>query len=256
MTGTIQSYGAGVQSRAMLHMAINGELAKPDRIVFSDTQAEPESVYQAVEEDKKHAENAGIPFDIVTYGDLSATDQWGGVFIPAHTLHPHTGSKGMLRRQCTGRFKVDPIKRHLRKLGYKHVNMLLGITTDESIRVKDSRVKWITNVYPFIDRNISRTDCEQYLNQRNIAAVKSACVFCPYRSKYGWAKIKANKNDWQAAVEYDKAVRNKRPQGGEMFVHPDRVPLEQADIPDLTKMISLFDDGDGFGNECEGYCGL
>jgi hypothetical protein len=254
--GVIQSYGAGVQSRAMLHMALEGTLPRPDRVVFADTQAEPEAVYTAVKEDQAHADRAGIPFDIVSYGDLSATDKWGGVFIPAHTLDPNTGSKGMLRRQCTGRFKVDPIKRHLRALGYKHVTMLLGITTDESIRVKDSRVGWITNSYPFIDRDISRDDCDAYLRERGIAAVKSACVFCPYRSNYGWAKIRANPVDWAAAIAYDKAVRHKRPVGGEMFVHPDRVPLEQAGIPDLSTMIPLFDDGGGFGNECEGYCGV
>jgi hypothetical protein len=256
VTGTIQSYGAGVQSRAMLFMAIRGDLPRPDRIVFADTQAEPEAVYQAVQEDRQHAEDEGIPFDIVTYGDLSATDKWGGVSIPAHTLNPQTGSKGMLRRQCTGRFKVDPIKRHLRALGYKHVRMLLGITTDESIRVKDSRVGWIENVYPFIARNISRDDCDAYLRRLGKAAVKSACVFCPYRSNYGWAKIRANPTDWAAAIEYDRKLRHKRPIGGELFVHPDRVPLEEAQVPDLSTMIPLFDDGDGFGNECEGYCGL
>jgi perosamine synthetase len=55
MTGVIQSYGAGVQSRAMLHMALEGTLPRPDRIVFADTQAEPESVYAAVTEDAAHA---------------------------------------------------------------------------------------------------------------------------------------------------------------------------------------------------------
>ena len=75
MNITIQSYGAGVQSRAMLHMTIRGDLPRPDRIIFADTQAEPEDVYRAVTEDQEHAANAGIPFDVVTAGDLSATDQ-------------------------------------------------------------------------------------------------------------------------------------------------------------------------------------
>ena len=255
MTGVIQSYGAGVQSRAMLHMALNGILPRPDRVVFADTMAEPQAVYQAVKEDQAHAEAAGISFDTVAYKNLGDIANLTGVFIPAHTLNPNTGSKGMLRRQCTGRFKVDPIKRHLRALGYKHVTMLLGITTDESIRVKDSRVRWIANSYPFIDRGMSRNDCDVYLRTLGLAAVKSACVFCPYRSNYGWAKIRANPADWAAAIAYDRAVRHKRPKGGEMYVHPDRVPLDQAGVPDLSTMIPLFEE-DGFGNECEGYCGL
>lgn len=256
MSGVVQSYGAGVQSRAMLHMSINGDLPRPDLVIFADTQAEPEAVYQAVKEDQAAAEAAGVPFHIVTEGDLSATDKWSGVFIPAFTLHPQTGSRGMLRRQCTGRFKVAPIRRHLRALGYKHVRMWLGITTDEAIRVKPSDVKWIENAYPLIERGMSREDCQAYLTEQGIAAVKSACVFCPYRSEYGWARIRANASDWKAAVEYDRQLRDKRPEAGELFIHPDRVPLEQAAIPDLSTMVSLFDGDEGFGNECEGHCGV
>ena len=256
MNVTVQSYGAGVQSRAMLHMSINGDLPKPDRIIFADTQAEPQAVYQAVEEDQEHAKRAGIPFDTVTNGDLNATDKWGGVTIPAHTLNPRTGSKGMLRRQCTHLFKVRPIRRHLRALGATRATIHLGITTDEATRMKPSNVQWITHSYPLIDRNLSREDCDAYLQRLGIAAVKSACVFCPYRSNYGWAKIRANPSDWKAAIAYDEQLRDKRPEGGELFVHPDRVPLREAQVPDLASMIPLFDDHGGFGNECEGHCGV
>jgi hypothetical protein len=256
VNGVVQSYGAGVQSRAMLHMALNGDLPRPDRIIFADTQAEPEAVYAAAHEDKAAADAAGIPFDIVTLGDLKATDEWGGVFIPAFTLHPRTGSRGMLRRQCTQRFKVQPIRRRLRALGYTRVTLWLGITTDEAIRVKDSPVKWITHEYPFIDRGMNRDACDAYLRERGIAAVKSACTFCPYRSEYGWARVRANPVDWAQAVAYDLQLRDKRPQGGELYVHPARVPLGQAPIPDLSTMNGLFDDEDGFGNECEGHCGV
>ena len=256
MTGVIQSYGAGIQSRAMLHLSLNNQLTRPDRVIFADTQAEPQAVYHAVEEDQEHCRNAGIPFDTVTHGDLSATDQWGGVFIPAHTLNPSTGSKGMLRRQCTQRFKVQPIRKHLRALGYTQATMRLGITTDESIRMRDSNVQWITHSYPLIDMDWNRNDCDNYLRTLGLAAVKSACVFCPYRSNYGWAKIRANPGDWKAAIAYDEQLRQKRPQGGDLFVHPDRVPLREAQVPDLASMIPLFDDHGGFGNECEGHCGV
>jgi 3'-phosphoadenosine 5'-phosphosulfate sulfotransferase (PAPS reductase)/FAD synthetase len=74
----VQSYGAGVQSRALLHMAINGVLPRPDIVIFADTQAEPEAVYQVVKEDKVYAEAAGIRFEIVTNGDLSDLTAWGG----------------------------------------------------------------------------------------------------------------------------------------------------------------------------------
>src|SRR5690606_10261952 len=107
-----------------------------------------------------------------------------------------------------------------------------------------------------IERGMSREDCQAYLADRGIAAVKSACVFCPYRSEYGWARIRANEADWRAAVEYDRQLRDKRPEGGELFVHPDRVPLEQAAIPDLSTMVSLFGDEDDVGCGVGAHCGV
>ena len=256
MTGVIQSYGAGVQSRALLHMALDGTLGKrPDRLIFSDTQVEPQAVYDVLHEDKAYAEAAGIPLDIVTAGDLRDRPS-GGLEIPAFTLNPETGSKGMLRRQCTGKYKIAPLRRRLRELGYTQVTTWLGITTDEAGRMKPSDVKWCVNEYPLIEAGLSRDDCAAYLARKGLKTAKSACVFCPYRSNYGWAKIRENPADWKMAVEYDRVIRDQRPEGGDLFVHPDRVPLEQASIPDLSTMRALFDDDGGFGNECEGHCGV
>jgi hypothetical protein len=252
MTGVVQSYGAGVQSRALLHMAIDGRFPRPDRVIFADTQAEPQAVYQTAHEDQATCQREGIPFDTVTTGDLSQTPATGSIFIPAFTRN---GTNGMLRRQCTDRYKITPIRRHLRALGYERVTLWLGITTDESIRMKPSHLKWITNHYPLIERGISRDDCDTYLARKGLAGTKSACVFCPYRSRYGWARVRANPTDWRAAIEYDERLREARPEAGLLYVHPDRVPLREADVPDLASMTSLFD-ADLFGNECEGHCGV
>lgn len=239
----------------MLHLAINDMLPAPDLVIFADTQAEPESVYRAVEEDKAFAEKAGIPFAITTAGNLGDVEALKpGVFIPARTISSN-GKKGMMRRQCTSRFKIEPIKRYLRANGVKQAHMLLGITTDEAIRVKTSSLKWITNAYPLIDLGWSRDHCIDYLEGLNLEAVKSACVFCPYRNEHGWMKIRENPADWAAAIAYDEALRNARPAAGQMFVHRSYVPLKEASVPDLATTRLLFADED-FGNECEGHCGV
>jgi hypothetical protein len=252
----VQSYGAGVQSRALLHLAIRGVLSKPDLVIFADTMAEPEAVYRAVEEDRVFAEEAGIEFVVVSNGDLSNLGAWGdGVFVPAFTLGGPKRKRGMLMRQCTVRFKVEPINRFLRSRGVKSARILLGITVDEVVRVKVSKAQWLVNEYPLIELGWSRDDCSEFLTSLGLSAVKSACVFCPYRSELGWAKVRENFSDWDAAVRYDEALRNFRPEAGLLFVHPDRVPLREASVPDLSRVIGLFDE-DGFGNECEGHCGV
>lgn len=249
---TVLSYGAGVQTRAMLLLALDGALPKPDHVVFADTQAEPQEVYQAVEEDKAACERAGIPFRVVTHGDLSATDKWGGLFIPAFTLNER-GEGGMLRRQCTQRFKVAPIRKLVRELGAtaeSPVEMWLGISTDEVVRVKPSDVRYAVHRWPLIELGLSRDDCVNLLSERGITPAKSACVFCPYHSASEWRRIKANPADWQAAVEYDRAIRKTRPAGGDVYVHVSRQPLEDAPIEDDSTQPGLW------GDECGGHCGI
>lgn len=248
----VLSHGGGVQTRALLRLCLNGEWERPDHVVFADTQAEPEEVYRAVQEDKEACEADGIPFHIVTRGDLSATDKWGGLSIPAFTLNGN-GNGGMLRRQCTNRFKVAPIRTLLRSLGATAatpVELWLGISTDEASRCKPSNVKYATHRWPLIEMGWSRDNCLDYLTAHGITPTKSACVFCPYHNASEWRRIRANPRDWEAAVAYDQAIRKTRPAGGDVFVHSARVPLDEAPIENDALQPDLW------GNECGGYCGL
>ena len=246
----VQSYGAGVQSVALLHMALSGEwCSPPDLVIFADTQAEPQHVYNVVERDAALCKAHSIEFVTVSLGDLSATDRWGGLFIPAFTLNER-GDKGMLRRQCTQRFKVAPIRRELRRRGVKRCEMWLGISTDEARRARRSEVQWITHRWPLLEWGVSRDKCLAWLQKRDITAAKSACVFCPYHSDDEWLKIKGNPEDWQKAVSYDAKIRDKRPKGGEVFVHPQRVPLEHVSFENPDLQPGLWE------QECGGGCGL
>lgn len=244
-----------MQTRALLRLALDPAFPAipiPDHVIFADTQAEPEEVYTAIEEDRTACAAAGIPFHVVTHGDLAATDAWGGVYIPAFTLDEQ-GNGGLLRRQCTERFKIAPIRRLLRELGAtakSPVAMWLGISTDEAIRCKDSNVKYAVHRWPLIEIGWNRDQCLEYLTNAGITPTKSACVFCPYHSGSEWKRIKSNPRDWAAAVEYDERVRGKRPNGGDLFVHPSRLPLAEAPIEDDRNQPGLWDD------ECGGHCGL
>ena len=215
----VLSHGGGVQTRALLNMCLDGHFEKPDLAIFADTQAEPAEVYEAIDEDKAAAEAAGIPFEIVTNGDLKATDQWGGVFVPAFTLSER-GDKGMLRRQCTQRFKVAPIRRRLRELGVNQADLWLGISTDEIARAKPSDVQWLTHRWPLLEMELSREDCLSYLNGKGLQGAKSACTFCPYHSASEWRRIKADPDAWQQAVDYDEQLRTTR-----------RLPAVRARLP-------------------------
>ena len=240
----VHSYGAGVQSVALLWKYLRNAFERPDLVIFADTQAEPASVYESVTRDQEACAERGVEFVIVTAGDLGHTKP--GIFIPAYTLNKN-GRKGTLLRQCTDRFKIAPIKRELRKRGATKAEIWLGISTDEASRMKDSNAAWLTNRYPLIEINMSRGDCETYLAEIGVTASKSACVFCPYGGKKRWLSLSSTERE--AAIEYDERLRN-RMKGVKMFVHDSRLPLREA--------VELMENGDPdlFNNECEGYCGL
>src|SRR3546814_5919853 len=100
----------------MALMAAHGEIGPmPDCAIFADTQAEPRAVYEHLD----WLEN-NIPFPVyrVTEGSLEnqllyATKKNGRP--PAFVRNPD-GTGGMLNRQCTGDFKIDP-----NKIGRAHV---------------------------------------------------------------------------------------------------------------------------------------
>jgi len=184
------------------------------------------------------------------------------VVVPAMTF---TAKDGQLRRQCTSRWKIQPMRRYisaeLKRRGLRKspgiVEQWLGITTDEWHRAKDSDVKYIVHRYPLLDLGMSRGDCMQWLADHDLPSPgKSTCTFCPYHSKAAWKRMKQEGGpDWQQAVEIDAAIRDKRPPF-DLFVHPARLPLPEAvSIPEDYGYTqpAMFD----VDEECDsGFCFL
>ena len=121
----VLSLGAGVQSSTVLLMSCRGVLPKLDAAVFADTQWEPRQVYEHLEWLEAQAREAGIPVHRVTAGDLRQHTLEGFVrgsrdksqryaSLPLHVLQPD-GSRGMIRRQCTREYKIEPIERFIRR---------------------------------------------------------------------------------------------------------------------------------------------
>ena len=155
----ILSLGAGVQSSTMALMADAGEFGiKPDATVFADTGWEPKPVIKHLEYLKSVI---SYPIHIVKKGNiqddiLTALAPGGNQFAsaPFYTLNEQ-GKKGMGRRQCTREYKITPIAKKIRELcGLKprqrfpkteHVEVWVGISTDEVMRMKPSRFWWQKN---------------------------------------------------------------------------------------------------------------
>ena len=125
------------------------------------------------------------------------------------------------RRQCTDNYKIRPVRRKVRELlGLRPrqrvpsgttVDLWLGISTDEAIRVKTSRDRWIANRYPLIEAGMSRRDCADWWAARYDRPLeRSACVACPFQSRQRWVETKRRWPELFAeAVQIDANLRGR-----------------------------------------------
>ena len=255
----VLSLGAGVQSSALLLMACAGELPKLDHAIFADNHAEPPEVYDWLERVlRPAAESAGIGFHVVDAGDIAADllAETGGRQTAPFYVGKENG-KGQLQRQCSKEYKVRPVRQTVRRLlglGERgpapagvHVEMWLGISTDEVYRVRDSNAGYITNRYPLIDAGIDRAGCQSWLVSHGFGeAPRSACYFCPYHTQGEWREMSPDL--FARAVDFDRKVRHRVLPDAEVFVHWSTKPLDEAIKQPETEQLDLF------GAECEGVC--
>jgi hypothetical protein len=235
MTLRILSLGWGVQSFTVAAMAALDELPRFDFAVHADTTWEHEGTYRFRQKWEPWLGEHGIKVVTTQGRQIDTVDEhWNNsVLIPAFTVSSN-GADGQVRRQCTNRWKIAPIRRWIReripnpKPG--DVECWMGISLDEFQRMRDSDVKYVTNVYPLVDRRMTRADCILWLQNHGLEVPgKSSCVFCPYKSLGAWRALKRNGGgDWEVAVGVDQNIRGRRPQHGPLFVHPHRRPLPEA----------------------------
>ena len=252
------SLGAGVQSSAMLLMLDAGELPGPlpEAALFADTGWEPQAVYRQLDYLKRTVKR--IPIHQVNAGSIrrQLLDHAAGrsrfASPPLYTLAPNGVDKGQLRRQCTREFKIEPMLRWLRARGYgpkRPVLQLLGITLDEWQRMSQSRVQWAAVAWPLIDARMTRGSCLAWLADRgHPEPPKSACIGCPFRSRFGWSTLTpAERED---AIEVDAAIRRLPKMRASTFLHRDCKPLSEIDLrsPKERGQLSVLD------GECGGWC--
>ncbi len=256
----VASLGWGVQSFTLCAMSALGDLPLLDYAIHADTGWERQYTYafaakwtswlEAHDVRVVTAHNENPPTHL-----LASAHGHHKVMVPAFTNV--NGNRGTLHRQCTGDWKLMPIRRFVQSVrGKRPVAMWLGISKDEWHRAKDSDVKYIINRYPLLAAGMTRRDCVAWLEAHGLEVPgKSACTFCPYHNRRAWEEMKReNGADWAQAVEIDAAIRDKRPPYP-LYVHGAMRPLPEA--------VSIAEDRGMMqpelwpAEECEsGYCWL
>jgi 3'-phosphoadenosine 5'-phosphosulfate sulfotransferase (PAPS reductase)/FAD synthetase len=271
-TYNVLSLGCGTQSSAMYVMAAKGDLSI-DVAIFADTQNEPTEVYRYFNILKEKYSDK-VPIIKASKGNLAETTLNNltlGKRFPFPPLWMRKiNRKGeevvvlLKQRQCTVEYKIKVVRAAAREyfggnqrgVPKYNLNMLLGITTDEFMRMKDSPLKYITHKYPLIDRHMTRDDCIDYLNDAGLPPPpKSACYQCGFKSSKLWRHLRdTDPERFKMAVEFDSSLRKTdhpmiKSLQGPVFLHHIGLPLTEA--------VQKEDTIDMFGMACDSlHCGI
>jgi len=274
---TYLSVGCGVQSGTLAEMIVEGDAPKIDVAIFADTGDEPDYVYEYKEYLTKRLASVGVDLITVTIGNIidDLYKDKRSASMPVYTRIDN--AKGILRRQCTHEYKIMPIEKAMKAMLVERglaryskskavlvnkgvtVEAWLGLSLDEIQRLKPARTKWITNRWVLVEQRMTRLDCINYLNNKNLPVPKkSSCRVCPFHNNEYWRYLKTERpDDWQHVVQVDNDLRNNTitihaSLKSDVYLHKDAIPLEQVDLR------SAEDKGQSsFLDMCdEGYCGV
>lgn len=267
------NWGAGVQSLAILFAVREGLLPPPDFWIFADTGDEPESVYRNV---RRAGDMLGSKLVVVSRGRLSAhivsrisSGLNKGLATPPFFVQTDT-TPAPVRRGCTADFKVKVLERAQKDLGVTEA--WFGISTDEMERMKTAPDGMVYR-HPLIDTlRWSRDRCVGYLATQTwpdgapVEAVRSACVYCPFRSADGWVALAQREPEaFEAAARFEDAVHDAWERHGYVgglknkpFLVRTLKPLREQVAAWREQREALPTQGDLFGmlNECAGVCGI
>ena len=138
------------------------------------------------------------------------------------------------------------------------VKSWIGISLDEAHRMKPSRLPWIENRWPLIDKHLTRQDCLNWMKNKGYPTPpRSACIYCPFHSNDEWRRLRDEEPaEWEKAVIFEKNLQMVKAQTHNMegipYLHNSLVALDDVDL----STASENGQADLFGNECEGICGV
>lgn len=167
---TALSFGGGRQTTAMLILAVNGEIPRPDVVLFADTGCEWPETYNYIGQHIQPfcAEN-DLPFAIVRRDGVDIYSY----YARANALPIPN------QRSCTDQFKIWPMRKYSEELGINTYQ--IGFSFDEAGRANKLQ-RYIRRVFPLIENRLTLADC-QYEIQRHgwPLPLKSACFLCCFQ---------------------------------------------------------------------------
>ena len=191
----IASFGCGVDSVAGLLLNSNY-----DEIIFADTLDELPSTYQYMEYFEK---KSGLKITKVTSKHGSLYDYFFKGKSQSSKFH----------HWCSDKFKIQPIRKHLReKYGKKETfEMNIFIDYSEFHRMRESDRKYIKNKYPLVEQKLNRDQLKEIIKSKGyLLPEKSGCYHCCFTTKKGWIKLRNNEPElWEKTKDLENNSNTK-----------------------------------------------
>lgn len=182
----ILSYGGGVQSFTILCLIADGAMRIPHKIVYADMSPFED---ETLEFTRTHGQYMAAQFGreitiIQPKKTLEMELMRGRVVTPFWFANDDGKPQLVARRSCTTNYKVKLVNDLIAR--YMWDRVWLGISADELRRVRGddeklTRGRMRTNLYPLIEKDMTRADCVTYLQSRGYPVPeRSACNICPF----------------------------------------------------------------------------
>ncbi len=240
---TCLSFGAGVQTTAMLVLVAEGRMPRPDAIAFADTGSEkPETYVYLRDVLLPYAESNGVTIEIL--GPEWRTKSYAAT-LEQYCLDHHM-IPASFNRWCTAQYKLQALRNfHRRRLSATSahpVESWIGISTDESRRAIPSIAADEIKRYPLIEFKLDRADCQRITEGAGLPpAPKSGCWFCPFQRRAQWQEMKRERPEqFAGALAMERNASPKKTGGARylpMFGSLEAVAA-QDELPGFDEAIA------------------
>lgn len=173
----------------------------------------------------------------------------------------------MLRRECTHRYKIEPIYAFIVEDTFHRYGtacnktypavQLIGFGRDEFTRASPSKDARFHLCFPLIDMGMRTEDCIAYTEEIGYPLpVRSSCIGCPYHANEEWRSL--TPAEFEDACAFDEENRKHMQRrshadfgflGSRTYLHRQRIALRDVDfsVPEGLDLTT---------EECTGGCFL
>lgn len=230
---SVFSCGAGVQSAALAAMICDGKIPLPDFAVMVDTGYEKTpSMQYAREVIMPRLAEAGVALEIIRtrdyYPKQTIVTPDGFCVIPAFVKTD--GKRGVRTRTCCNKvWKTDVVRKYLAERGAKRYRTILGISADESQRMRRTDRRKETNEYPLVLMGMDRAACVEIIQNAGWPVpTRSSCVMCGMMSDRQWMDMRDMwPEDFEKAVQIEREIHRVRP---DIYLHKRCMDIDRVFI--------------------------